>query len=423
MQLETEKTQSEELRDTASVIKSIMAATATETERKILTKFQSAFEELKKVDPQARPNANSGDRASLSPRPNSNYSALYRQLDPAMRELRSPDFDHWAKQWFVAKYRGDHAGLIEASVKLNEGWGQRADILEGAADSGGGIGAGTGADLLPHPLGQVIMTARDKVNKIRRFALPAQMTSQTLQIPTFGAVTSYMVTEGATATQGEPDPGSVMFRANKMQAYAIASNEFVDDTAFNVVTLLANRAGSSLGALEDVQAGTSNGSAPNISAALTGGNVAETTSTQLGFVDLRLLYFAVPQEYRDGAIWLGDANMMSGISSFVDSTGKPILQAFIDPPAPVTDDPGAIGTIFGKRVYEFPLAAGILFFGNVGAGYVWASRAGITAEVSRDVLFASDRTAWKFTQRIDGNVVDQAGMKQAAGITSWNATS
>jgi HK97 family phage major capsid protein len=420
MEFQTEKTPDEIKRERDAAIAALIESAVANREAQILDDVKGKIQDLAKPRGEDIPEIHGQPRTggSVQPRVNSNVTRLYGQLSADEREWRSPDADHWYKHWLVAFLHKNRESMFRADAELEKIFG-RAEILEGAPDTGGGIGAGTGADLLPHPLGQVVMTARDRVNKIRRLAQPVQLTTQTLQLPTFGAVQSYMTAEGATSTQDEPDPSNVLFRANKAQAYAVASKEFVRDSAFNVVNLLAVRAGGSLGALEDTQAGTSSGTAPSISAKLAGGNVDEATSTELRLVDLISLYFAVGQAYRAGAVWLGDAAMLTGISGMLDTNGRPILNSVIESTRVITDDPNAEGTIFRKPVFEFPLAAGIIFFGNVRAGYVWASRQGIEVEASEHVLFATDKIAFKFTERVDGNIVDAVAMKQMAGIATW----
>ena len=86
---------------------------------------------------------------------------------------------------------------------------------------------------------------------------------------------------------------------------------------------------------------------------------------------------------------------------------------------PVGDSaPSIVGTVFGRPVYEVPLANGTLLFGDVRQGYAFGRRSGIEASVSEHVSFASDLVDFKFTQRVDGRIVDDVAMKQMAGLAT-----
>jgi HK97 family phage major capsid protein len=69
-------------------------------------------------------------------------------------------------------------------------------------------------------------------------------------------------------------------------------------------------------------------------------------------------------------------------------------------------------------VYEVPLTAGTLWFGDPSAAYVIGTRAGISSSMSEHVKFNLDQVMWKMTQRFDGINLYSAAGQQAVGIDS-----
>lgn len=352
------------------------------------------------------------------------YERLY-QSQPEMKQWRSPDLDHQYKEWILGLVQRDGARRLAAEERMNQIAGTRLTTLEGALDVSDptAILDGTGGHLLPQPLANVVMIARENANVLPRLVMNVTMNSGTLRIPTANVVTSYMVAEGSVATQGEPTFASEMLKAQKAQAFMKASVEMVADSAFNLMNVYATRAGMSLGALEDTQIATSNGTAPNISEAITGGAVTTATIGTIVYDDLVTLFFALGKSYRPNGVWLGSAATLTGMSQLTDGNGNAVIgfSNSMDARGPV-GDVAPVAQIFNRPVYEVPLADGTILWGDVGSGYVFGRRAGITAAVSEHADFASDLVQFKFTERFDGLNVDDAAMKQISGLTTYDAS-
>lgn len=350
----------------------------------------------------------------------------YRGLSPAMQEWRTPDTDHWGAEWIRGQHHKDHGRMAEAVDKSEEWVGRafgRAVTLEGAGSLVGAVGGGVGGEFIPRPVEQAILIARNMVSKMRGFASSFVMTRQVHQIPTAAAMTGAMVAEGSTGSNDEPDIAQVALIAQKGQVVATASLEMLDDSAVNLVGLYTQLAGEGLGTLEDDQFwSTGNGTPPNITSKVDGTAYLETTTLALGFVDVATMYFNVGQPYRDNAAWYGAANVLQMLSTVVDSAaGRQLYAGFGDGPGAIVDDSGAVATLMRRPVFEVPLLDGTLIFGDMRAGYIVGTRAGITARSSTDVLFASDKIMWSWTSRFDGNDRDVAALQRVAGITSATA--
>lgn len=349
------------------------------------------------------------------------YERLYAR-HPCLKAWRTPDLDHWNAQWMRAFVARNLTMQQLCMDKLGEvsGLGRAVTTYaEGALDSSDptAILDGTAGSLLPQPFANVVIIARDEVAVLPALVLGLTMTSGTLRVPTASAFTVEMVAEGATSDEAGPTAASVMMKAQKMSGFAKITVEALADAAFNVMSLLGQRAGMAMGALEDVQICTSDGTAPNISAKIAGGNVDEATTTVLIYEDLVALYFALGKVYRTNSVWLANSVTLTLLSTLMDGNDHPILKFPTQQPNVVSDAPGAIGSLFNKPVFEVPLVDGTLMFGDP-SGYGFARRQGLTVASSTESSFSADVVDLKFTERIDGQLLDAVALKQMADLAT-----
>lgn len=374
---------------------------------------------LEKVDRSLVPEHYSDPAPHRGTIPQSNPTEpIYRHMSEELREWRNPDSDHYMAEWLKGVYHKDHGRRLEAEAKLDGMFG-RADLHEGTVGASGALATGTGGSLAPRPLESVVLISRDRVAKMRRFSSLMTMTAQTHTIPTAAAMTAGMVAEGSTQGEGNPTVASVQISAMKGQVKAIVSEELLADAAANLVSALATRAGGALGVLEDNQTfRLGSGTAPN-TVKIDGNAFTETTSGILPYSDVLSMYYSVPQEYRDQAIWMVAANVLQLMSNVRDGQGRPFYQGLTDVPGALTDDSGQVGAILRRPVFEVPFSDGDIWFGDPKAAYVLGTRQGITVKASEHVNFTSDEIMWKWTQRFGGiNVDHTAAAEYAKGITS-----
>ncbi len=359
--------------------------------------------------------------------------ARYIRQHPEMALWRSHDQDALTVEWIRGVWKDNAVQFGAAFDKLRvlndkiTGF-QRADILEGVLDVSDetAILSGTGASLLPQNFEQVVQINRDAVAVLEPLVMQLTMTSATVRVPTSGQAAAAMIAEGTPNTNADEPPfTSEMLIAHKAESQMVASEEEIADAAFNLISILGLRAGSALGALVDVQIATSNGTSPNLTEALSGGDVAEATTTVLIYEDLVTLFFALAQVYRTGAVWLAGTVVLKLLSQMLDSSGFPILTfpgfGMASPvgsgPAGV-EETGQVGTIFGKRVYEAPFADGTLIFGNIAQGYGFARRSGIVAKSSTHSKFNAGLVEFLFNERYDGRLLDAVAIKQMTALAT-----
>jgi len=353
------------------------------------------------------------------------YRSLHRQK-PQYKNARTPDQDHWNAEWLRAFLSGDIVTQRMAAAKGTEAY-YRANQVEGTLNATHdtsltmtGASVATGAHLLPQPYANLVMIAREASAVIAPLCTNFTTEGNTLRVPTMGAVTADTAAEGAAVAEGNPANASEMLILHKVGARCIATDELLADSAFNLMQMYGERAGMAIGAAEDLQICTTAGVSPDFTEAIAGGDVTETTSTELVYEDLNLIFFDLGKAYQPNSTWLAGTVVCRLLSNMVDSNGQPTLKVPSMAPGPVTDvaSPNAIGTVLGRPIYHVPLADGTLLLGDL-RGYGFVRKAGgIEAKISLEHGWASDTVEFKFTERADGRIIDDVAMKQAAGLAS-----
>ncbi len=347
------------------------------------------------------------------------YRNLYTQA-PMYRDVRTPDLDHWNSQWLKAFLRSDRAAMLVAKSKLASVSGLRATTLGGVLDVSDPTAidsSATGGHLLPQEFANVVEIARQAASVMAPLVTNFTTSGSTLRVPTAGAVTAVTAAEGAAPAQAEPTFASEMLILHKIGARMIASIEMLEDTAFNLMQIYAVRAGEGIGAKEDEQICATDGTSPNLTEAIAGGDVSEATATVLTFEDLNTLYFALGKAYQRNCTFLAGTAVMTLLSNMMDGNDHPVLKVPSGPPLPISDTPGANGFVLGRPIFHVPIAAAVLLLGDL-RGYGFVRKGGIVASMSTEVGFTTDTVQFKFTERVDGRIIDDLAMKQFAGLTT-----
>lgn len=347
---------------------------------------------------------------------------LYRQLhasNPEQREARTADLDYWNATWLKAYLHKDFVTMRMAEAKGNECAGLRADTLGGELSTEvTALTTGTGGHLLPQAMSSVVQIARQAAAVIAPLCQNFTTSGLTLRVPTSGAVTADTVAEGAPGAQAEPTFTSEMLILHKIGVRMIASEEMLQDSAFNLMQIYAQGAGEGIGAAEDLQICTTAGVSPDLTEKIAGGDVSEASSTELIYEDLNTLFFALGKAYQPNSTFLAGTVVCTLLSNMMDGNDHPVLKIPSQAPTPVTDaTPSAIGTVLGRPIYHVPLAAGTLLLGDL-RGYGFVRKGGIFASMSTEVGFATDTIQFKFYERVDGRIIDDVAMKQMADLAT-----
>jgi len=343
------------------------------------------------------------------------YRKMERGLSETAREefraSRNPKIDEAAKRWAHAVQLGDVTGRIRAYHEVNdlylESLGMsRAALLEGDTTGENPLADGSGAELLPLPLSGQLMVERDRISKMRALATVFPMSAQVMRIPILPTTTAATRAENAAFSDNTPTVDSALLRARSMGVQYSASRDMLEDSAFNLVNQLTRVAGQAIGSEENDQFATSTGTGSDITEGLDGAtitDVPEATPSSIAYGDIVDIYYGLPEQYRREAVFLMAASTLGDVVSLVDTIGMPIFQSSLQAPLPMTDsDPAALGFLFGKPVYEFPVADDVIYFGNP-LYYAIGQRAGI--RVYSDVSGTTQQSTWVIDQRIDGRVI------------------
>lgn len=429
---ETEKTEEIKLSlDDEKVISPIASLFNTVLQKKEAKRLAQLESEIAKLAAEPEDNPAVKEATRIADRANEQIinrhqptDPLYRNLhrtQPAYKDVRTPDLDHWNISWLRGFLSRDTAHMKMAASKANEAAGYRAnETLEGVL-SGTSVTDGTGGHLLPQPFADVVEIARGAAAVVAPLCTNFTTTGATLRVPTAGAVTADTAAEGAAPLQGSaqvPTFTSEMMILHKIGVRMIASDEMLEDAAFNLMDIYGRRAGEGIGVAEDVQILTTGGSSPDLTEQLAGGIVTSATTTVMIFEDLNTLFFALGKAYQPNSTWLAGTLVMTLLSNMLDTNGAPILRIPDRAPTPVTDaTPQAIGTVLGRPIFHVPATGGELILGDL-RGYGVVRKGGIVAKMSTDVGFATDTVQFKFTERIDGRILDDVAIKMTDEIAT-----
>lgn len=277
-----------------------------------------------------------------------------------------------------------------------------SDALQEDTNSEGGY-------LVPVEFERVLYKARDKVDPI--FALAGKITlgSLTKNVP-------YVASEGAAAliteegSYGDTDDsfGQVTFHAYKFGRITKASEELIADSAFSIEGHLAESLGRAIGKKEAEYFWTGTGS-NQPQGVLTGASVGVTTAAtnKITADEIIDLYYSVPEQYRDNAVWVFNDATVKEIRKLKDGNGNYLWT------------PGFAGqpdTILGKPLHTSvnidTIAAGKVIgcFGDLSL-YKIADRSGFEFRVLNELYAANGQVGFRGTGRTDGRLVIAEGIK------------
>lgn len=359
---------------------------------------------------------------------------LYRRMERGktpdeiqeFRAARNQGMDGLAKQWVHAIEYGNVGERVRLYAEINDRWMKtlgisRASLLEGLPTGENPLSAGSGAELLPLPMAGMLIVERDKASKFRGLVTEFPMTAQVSRIPILPTAAASARLENAAYTDNTPTADSALLTAKDIGVMFSAGRNFLEDSSFNIVNQLTVVAGGAIGYKEDTMICTATANAGEFTQGLTAAtitDIAETTANTLGFVDVVNLFYAVPEQYRNGACFFAGSTVLAGLTKLLDLNGRPILLNGMDAPRALNDqDPNCVGTILGKRVYDVPLPATTptanLIFGDP-RWYALGTRTGIRVDTDRVV--STGNRQWVIDERADGRVIPTSAVGTNA---SW----
>lgn len=277
-------------------------------------------------------------------------------------------------------------------------------LQEGTASEGG--------YLVPVEFENTLYAARQKVDPI--FSLAGRITLGALEknVP-------YVASEGAAAliaeegSYGDTDDAfsQVVFHAYKFGRICKASDELINDSAFDIMAHLAASFGRAIGKCQAGYFWTGTGSSQPqgvLTAAGTGVTAAATNAiTADEIIDL---YYSVPEEYRANAVFaMNDATVKTIRKLKLTGTGEYLWSPGLN---------GAPNTILGKPLhtseYIPTLAASkeVVAFGDFAECYKIADRQGFNFKILDQLYAATGQVGFRGDARSDGRgILASTGIK------------
>lgn len=224
-------------------------------------------------------------------------------------------------KWMIAVIRAKHPKISEGKAEAIEYL--KASLAEGSA--------GTGGDLVPDEYQWDIVALARSRSYFLQLANVVPMTSDVMVLPTeAGLATINWKTEATALTQGDPTFSHVTLTAKKATAYAITSNELLQDSRIDIASILTEQ--FTYGIALDLDNQALNGTGVPTSGLLCSGVLTTNIVTLAGSMSTITVEKISEAIYKLSEGDLANARFMlcrlatHYIRSCVDANGNPILQ-------------------------------------------------------------------------------------------------
>jgi HK97 family phage major capsid protein len=219
-----------------------------------------------------------------------------------------------------------------------------------------------------------------------------------------------IVSEGAAYGTSDSTFGQVTLRAYKYGFISTASEELLNDSAFDVEAYVAEVGGEALAHAMGGHfvVGTGTGQPQGVlhsTAGVTTGHTLATAGviTADQIIDI---YHSVPRPYRASASWLMSDELVKAVRKL-----KTVDNQYLWQPGMAAGTPD---TLLGRPVLTDPAVpafsntAGLILggFGDWRRAYTVRIAGGVRIDRSTEYAFANGQVAWRFSVRADGRIVD-----------------
>jgi HK97 family phage major capsid protein len=278
------------------------------------------------------------------------------------------------------------------------------------------LSEGTDADggyLFPNEFRAEIIKKLEATPRMRSLVRVLQMRKDKMDIPREGSkVSVFWGSENTSISTTTADFEQPQLVAYRMNAILYTSRELVDDaTELSVVDLIVEQFADAVGQEEDkvVIQGSGSGQPTGI---INGTGVGATAVTgNLSFDDIKNLYYSLPIQYRQNAVFLINSENVKELDKLKDSQGRYLWKD------PVSE--GTPPTLKGKPVYEndwVPVTH--IIFGDLKRAYFMGDRQRMAVETSTEAgnTWEKHQLGIKVIERIAGDVVLPQAVKMLNAI-------
>ena len=312
----------------------------------------------------------------------------------------NPDMIKGLAGYAKAVYGAEHNASLSPEV---------SKALGGATGAGGGF-------FVPIEFKPELLKLVIESQVVRPRATVFPMATDTMWIPRIvdtshvsgihGGVAGTWTKEAGTITENDPTAGQIQLIAKKFSDYVLVSNELIKDSAIAIPALLSVLLREGLGFFEDVSAISGTGAA-QMQGFLKSGSLVSVTPKVAGHInyqDVVSMYSRMFPASHDNAVWVCSPDAWPDIAQMAVSVGTGGSAVWITNYTTSVGAPPA--TIFGRPLIiseKMPAlgSASSLCYCDFSY-YVIGDRMSMELTTSEHVAFASDQTAFRIIERLDG---------------------
>jgi HK97 family phage major capsid protein len=270
----------------------------------------------------------------------------------------------------------------------------KASLAEGAA--------GTGGDLVPDEFQwDIVQLARSRAHMLQ-ICRVVPMTSDVMYIPTEATLASVnWKGEAAQLSQGEPTFSNITLTARKATAYAISSNELLQDSRIDIASILTEQ--FAYGIALDIDNQVLNGTGNPFSGLLVSGVLSTNVVTLAGSMSTITVTKLSEAIYKLSEGDLATARFLINryglhfVRGMIDSTNRPIMQPLSDAmPSTIL----GYQWLMSEKISNSDVAsAPVMLFGDFSKMVIGRRIGAMALELDPYGLFDYDQTRFRMLSR------------------------
>lgn len=334
------------------------------------------------------------------------------------------DFANIVKQDVIPEAMGtDYKTWSSTAIKALAGWAKSVymrehsmGISEAIQKAMGESSGSTGGFFVPIEFKPELLKLVIESQVVRPRATVFPMATDTMWIPRIvdtthrttihGGVTGAWTAEGATIGQADPAAGQVQLIAKKFSDYVLVSNELIMDSAIAIPALLGVLLREGLAFFEDASAihGLGAGEMLGFMSAPCLISSTRTTTGHIKYDDVTNMYSRMLPSSLNNAVWIASPSAFPDIAKMSLAVGTGGSAVWITNYTTAVGAPPA--TIFGRPLIISEKMAALSYLGDIAfcdfSYYIIGDRMQMALTTSGHVAFASDQTAFRIIERLDG---------------------
>lgn len=241
-----------------------------------------------------------------------------------------------------------------------------------------------------------------------------------------GGIYGKWTAEAVEMQASEPKLGEIKLNAHEYSGYTVVTNRLLADSAIGLESFLLPAFGEAWGYLQDDAfiAGTGSGMPVGVINADALIGVTRQANTLVRFVDLANIWARVLPASRSRGVWLINHEVLSHLITMNAENAAPAATAgsviWINPNQGAANQ--IPGTILGRPFFETEKVPGLGSASDIGfydfGYYLIGDRQALSIDASTHVYFLTNKTAWRFMFRVDGQPWIQSALTPRNGTAT-----